>query len=282
MTQLNVQTRTTTTTAIDWDAITARQRTTWSDGDFNALALAVMPASETVVEALDIHAGERVLDVACGSGNAALVAARRHAEVAGVDYVPALIERANARARAEDTRVDFRVADAQELPFADDSFDVTLSVFGVMFAPDQKRAARELTRVTRSGGRMGIVSWMPEHFGGDLFRAHAKYLPAPPTGLEPPPRWGTETAIRELLGAHATALSFEQHTFFQYFRSEAHALDIFRTYFGPTRKVLASLEPARQQAFERDLLAVFRRYNRAQDGTAALESRCMQVLATKR
>jgi SAM-dependent methyltransferase len=266
-------------TNIDYTAITERQRATWSEGDFNVLALGVMPASEGIVAAVDVHAGERVLDVACGSGNAALVAARRNAEVNGIDYVPALIERAKARAHAEGTAIDFRVGDAQELPFPAGTFDVVVSVFGVMFAPDQQRAARELLRVTRSGGRIGLMNWMPEDFGGDLFRTHGKYLPPPP-GLAPPVRWGTESALRELFG-DAVSLSCERFTFFQHFRSEAKAFETFSTYFGPTVKVLASLEPARHADFERDLLDVFHRYNRASDGSAAIESRCMRVLLTK-
>lgn len=266
-------------TNLDYTAITERQQATWSEGDFNVLALGVMPASEGIVAAVDVHAGERVLDVACGSGNAALVAARRNAEVTGIDYVPALLERAKTRAQAEGTKIDFRLGDAQQLPFADQSFDVVVSVFGAMFAPDQQRAARELLRVTRSGGRIGLMNWMPEDFGGDLFRTHGKYLP-PPAGLAPPVRWGTESAVRELFGDSAS-LSFERFTFFQHFCSEAHALQTFCTYFGPTRRVLASLDAARHAAFEGELLDVFRRYNRAKDGSTALESRCMRVLATK-
>jgi ubiquinone/menaquinone biosynthesis C-methylase UbiE len=268
------------TTNLDFAAITERQKATWSEGDFNVLALGVMPASEAVVAAVDVHAGERVLDVACGSGNAALVAARRNADVTGLDYVAALIDRAKRRAEAEGTKIDFRVGDAQELPFQDGSFDVVVSVFGAMFAPDQQKTARELLRVTRSGGRIGLVNWMPEDFGGDFFRTHAKYLP-PPAGLAPPVRWGTESAVREELLRDAKTLSFERLTFHQYFRSIDHALEVFRSYFGPTRKVLAALEPARHPEFERDLLEVFRRYNRATDGTASLESRCMRVIATK-
>lgn len=268
------------TTRLDFDAITERQHSTWSEGDFHVVALSVMQASDALVAAVDVHAGERVLDIACGSGNAALIAARRNADVTGVDYVAPLIERAKLRASAEGTKIDFRVGDAQKLPFEDASFDVVLSVFGVMFAPDQPRAASELLRVTRPGGRIGIVSWMPEEFGGDFFRTHGKYLP-PPAGLQPPVRWGNESSVRELLGAKVKEVSCERISFFQHYRSEAHALETFRSYFGPTRKVLANLDPARHSDFEADLLQVFRRYNRATDGTAAIESRCMRVLATR-
>jgi SAM-dependent methyltransferase len=268
------------TTNIDYAAITDKQRATWSEGDFNVVSLSVMQASEGIVAAVDVHGGERVLDVACGSGNAALVAARRNAEVTGIDYVPALIERAKVRAQAEGTKIDFRVGDAQELPFADASFDVVISVFGAMFAPDQQRTANELLRVTRSGGRIGMMNWMPEDWGGDFFRAHGKFLP-PPAGVVPPVRWGTESVIRELFGAKVKSVSCERFTFCQHYRSEAHAVETFKTYFGPTRRVLASLEPARHAEFENALLEVFRRYNVATDGSAAIESRCMRVLVTK-
>src|SRR5688572_1145589 len=210
---------------VDYAAITQRQQTTWSTGDFNVLALSVMPVSDALVLAVDPHAGERVLDIACGSGNTALVAARRNTDVSGIDYVPALIERAKQRASAEGTKIHFQTADAQALPFPDESFDVVLSVFGVMFAPDQEKAAQELVRVTRRGGRIGLGNWMPEGYGGDFFRAHSKYVP-PPEGLKPGVRWGTEAGARELLGAHTSALTFERRTFFQYFRSEAHALEV--------------------------------------------------------
>jgi len=271
-----------TAPAVDYATITARQQATWSEGDFNVLALAVMPASDNLVAALDVRGGEKVLDIACGSGNAALVAARRNADVFGIDYVPALVARARERARAEGTTVDFREGDAQSLPFPDGTFDVVLSVFGVMFAPDQARAAGELLRVARPGGRIGIASWMPEEYGGDFFRVHAKYLP-PPAGLVPPTKWGTEGAVRELLGASVSSstLSFERRTFHQYYRSEAHALETFCTYFGPTRRVLASLEAARKREFEADLLEVLHRYNRAKDGSAVIESAYLQVLGTK-
>lgn len=267
--------------SIDYAAITERQKGTWSEGDFNVLALAVMAASDAVVAAVDVHGGERVLDIACGSGNAAIAAARRSAEVSGIDYVPALVERAKKRAAAEGTSIDFREGDAQALPFADGSFDVVLSVFGVMFAPDQQKSANEVLRVLRPGGRFAITSWMPEEFGGDLFRAHSKYLP-PPAGLLPPVRWGTEAGIGDLFGDRIENVSFERYTFHQYYRSTDHAVETFSKYFGPTCKVLASVEGAKKAEFEADLRGVFERYNRATDGTSKVASTCMRVIASKK
>ena len=170
----------------DYNAITERQQATWATGDFNVISRLTMPMSEDLVRAVDPHAGQSVLDVACGTGNSALVAGRRHCRVAGIDYVPALIERARTRAKAEDMDIDFRVGDAQALPFPDASFDVVLSAIGVMFAPDQERAASELLRVCRPDGTIGLASWMPEGFGGEFFTAHARHVPLRPESSRPP------------------------------------------------------------------------------------------------
>ena len=264
----------------DFAAITTRQRQTWATGDFNVIALSVMAASEQLVEAVNPHPGARVLDVACGSGNASIVAARRYCDVTGIDYVPDLIMRARQRAAAEGTKIDFREGDAQALPVADASFDVVLSVFGVMFAPDQQRAANELLRVCRSGGTIGLANWMPEGWGGDLFRALAKHLPAPPPGMKPGVRWGTEEGVRELLGAGTTTITTTRRVFTQYYRSLEHALDMFFTYYGPTVKALNS--PLGPDAVRQDVEAVFRKYNKATDGTCAMRCEYMHVIATRR
>jgi SAM-dependent methyltransferase len=271
---------TTVLEAVDYGTVTERQQAMWLTGDFHAIARQTMAAAELVVRAADPHAGQSVLDVACGSGNAALVAARRYCEVAGIDYVPSLIERARMRAQAEALEIDFRVADAQSLPFPDASFDVVVSVFGVMFAPDQERAASELLRVCRPGGRIALASWMPERFGGDFFGAHARYV-APPPGLKPPVRWGTEAGLEELLGGGVRSISSRRQSTFAYYPSVDYAIELFRRYFGPTSKAFSTVEPERHQALRNDLTAVFERYNRARDGTAAVETEFLQTIAVR-
>ncbi|MBI3898809.1 MAG: methyltransferase domain-containing protein [Gammaproteobacteria bacterium] len=268
------------TTPTDYRAITERQQAMWATGDYHEIARQMMSASDALCTALDLHAGQRVLDVACGSGNTALSAARRYCEVTGIDYVPALLERAKARAAAEGVTVDFRVADAQALPFADASFDVVLSVFGVMFAPDQERAARELLRVCRPGGKIGLVCWMPEAFGGEFFTVHARYLPAPPE-VKPAIRWGTAVGLDELLRAGVSSMQHERRSLFEYYRSTDHAVDVFRAYFGPTRWALEKSDAQTQTDLHRDLAAVFNRYNRATDGTMMLEAEYLQTIATR-
>jgi SAM-dependent methyltransferase len=264
----------------DYKAITERQQATWATGDFNELARQVVPVSEATVRAADPHAGQRVLDVACGSGNAALVAARRYCEVTGIDYVPALIERAKQRAAAEGTKIDFRVGDAQELPFPDASFDVVLSVFGVMFAPDQEKAARELLRVCRPGGRIALACWMPEGFGGDFFKAVAAYVPPPP-GVMPPVRWGTTAGLNALLGPGTRSIQSERRGFLQYFHSIDHTIDVFRTYFGPLNRAFQAVDPKEQPNLRRDVEAVLARYNIATDGTAVFNAEYLETIATR-
>jgi SAM-dependent methyltransferase len=213
---------------MDYDGITRRQQATWAAGDFHELGRQTLDMSEALVRAADPHAGQRVLDVACGTGNAALIAARRYCEVTAIDFVPALIERAKTRAKAEGMDVDFRVEDAPALPFPDATFDVVVSSIGVMFAPDQEKAAGELLRVCRPGGTIGLASWMPDGFGGDFFAAHARHAP-PPTGIKPPVRWGTDIGLNELLGHGIHALHRERRTVDVLFaRSIAHAMDIYR------------------------------------------------------
>jgi ubiquinone/menaquinone biosynthesis C-methylase UbiE len=265
--------------AVDFGAITERQQQMWASGDFNEMARQVMSVSEDLIRAADPHAGQRVLDVACGSGNAALAAARRYAEVTGIDYVPSLIERAKMRAAAEGTKIDFRVADAQDLPFEDNTFDVVTSVFGVMFAPDQEKAAAELLRVTRPGGRIALACWPAEGFVGEFFVTQSKHVPPPP-GTKAPLRWGTDAGLTELLGPGAK-IRTERRSVFQYYRSVDHALEMFRTYFGPTYKAFQTLDAQGQKALSDDLSALFTRNNKATDGTLILEAQYSQSISTK-
>lgn len=265
----------------DFAAITGRQQQTWATGDFNVIALSVLAASEQLVDAVDPRPGQRVLDVACGSGNVAIIAARRYCEVTGIDYVPELIVRARQRAAAEGVSVDFREGDAQALPAADGSFDVVLSVFGVMFPPNQAQAASELLRVCRPGGTIGTASWTPGGWGGDLFRALSPYLPAPPAGMKPAVRWGTEEGVRELFGAGVSRLTCTTRVFPQRYLSVDHALDLFFTFYGPTAKPYAAADAATREAMRRDIGAVFTKYNEATDGTCAMRSEYLQVIATR-
>jgi SAM-dependent methyltransferase len=267
--------------AVDYQAVTARQQETWATGDFHEIARQNMAMAIVLCEAIDPHACDRGLDVACGSGTAALVAARRYCEMSGIDYVPALIERAKQRAAAEGFDIDFSIADAQALPFAEASFDFVLSVYGVQFAPDQEQAARELLRVCRPGGKIGLASPMPQGWSYDFFSTLAQYMPPPP-GLNPPLRWGTEQGIEALLGAGCHRIANEQRTSVLYYRSIDHAAEVFLTYFGPAIHASQGSAPEVKEGLRDDLRAVFSRYNRATDGTAIVENQFLLTVATCR
>ena len=262
----------------DYGQITDRQRATWTRGDFNEIARQNVGMAEALVEAADPHPDQRVLDVACGSGTLALVAARRYCQVTGLDYVPSLITRATARAEVTGYDVDFRVGDAQALPFPDDSFDVVLSVYGVQFAPDQVQAATELLRVCKPGGTIGLAGPIPEGWSGDWFAAHGTYMPSPPN-VDSPLRWGTADGLETLLGSGVESIESEERSARQYYRSVDHAVDVFSTYFGPTVTALETLDDADGAALLEDLRAIMQRYNRATDGTAIVENRYLQTLA---
>jgi len=264
----------------DFGDVTEKQRATWATGDFNEIARQNVTMAEALCKAADPHPGDRVLDVACGSGTAALVAARRYCAVTGIDYVPELIERARRRADADGLDADFRVGDAQDLPFPDDSFDVVLSVFGVQFAPDQERAASELLRVCRPGGTIGLASPVPEGWTGEYFSVQGQYLPPPPD-VKPAFRWGTEAGLEELLGDGVSAVENDAMTNIGYYRSVDHAVEVFSTYFGPNVRALETLGADEREAFLSDIEAVFSRYNRATDGTAMIETRYLQTVATR-
>ncbi len=257
--------------------ITERQKETWASGDFHQIARQNVCMAEALCEAVDPRAGERVLDVACGSGTAALVAARRYCDVAGIDYVPELIDRARKRAAADLLDAEFRVEDAQHLSFPDSSFDTVLSVYGVQFAPDQEKAANEMLRVCRSDGRIGLATPIREGWSGDFFATIARYVPPPP-GTQPPLRWGTEDGLSELLGDGTSTITNEKRTALQYYRSVDHAAEVFLTYFGPAIK--ASKTGSKDDVRE-DLKDVFSRYNRATDGTAVIENSYMLTVAVR-
>ena len=267
-----------TGTSIDLRSITDAQRKTWGSGDFHEIARHNIVMAERLCPAVDLRAGERVLDVACGTGTAALVAARHYCEVTGIDFVPELIERARVRGEAEGHDVDWRVGDAQDLPFEDDAFDVVVSVYGVQFAPDQSRAASELLRVCRPGGRIGLAGPMPQGWSGDLFSLHGRYAPPPP-GAPSPLGWGTEEGVREMLGDGVAEVTSQSRPALQYYRSVEHAVAVFASWFGPTVTALERVGPEQRDDLLADLTAVFDRYNRATDGTAMVENTYLESVA---
>jgi SAM-dependent methyltransferase len=265
---------------IDFVAIKAKQQATWSSGDYSVIGTTLQVVGETLCEAIDLRSGERVLDVACGNGNASLAAARRFARVTGVDYVPALLERAGARAAVDGLPLALREGDAEALPFQDAAFDVVLSTFGVMFAPDQDRAARELLRVCRPGGRIGLASWTPDGFVGQMFKVISGHVP-PPAGLRGPPLWGTEARLGEMFGAQARELRVQRREFNFRYRSTAHWLEVFRAWYGPTVRAFAALDAAKQGALAADLTALVDRFNVARDGTLVAPSAYLEAIIVR-
>jgi len=236
---------------------------------------------EELCEALDLRAGQKVLDVAAGNGNVSLAAARRWCDVIASDYVPALLDRARERAEAERLAIEFREADAEELPFEDASFDVVVSTFGVMFTPDQEAAATELLRVCKPGGKIGLANWTPDGFIGQLFKTIGKHMPPPP-GARSPALWGTHARIAELFEPHAASIEATQRDFAFRYRSPAHWIEVFKSFYGPLLKTFAALAPAAQAALQRDLMELIARFNRATDGTMVVPSEYLEVVITRR
>jgi SAM-dependent methyltransferase len=264
----------------DFAAVKQKQQLAWSSGDYAVVGTTLQIVGESLCEAVDLRAGEKVLDVAAGNGNATLAAARRWCDVVSTDYVTALLERARVRAGAEGLAVDFREADAEDLPFPDAAFDVVLSTFGVMFTPNQDKAAAELLRACKSGGRIGMANWTPTSMIGELFRTLGRYLP-PPAGVKSPALWGSEGRLRELFGSQVNAISVASKHFVFRYRSPAHWLEVFRTYYGPLLKAFAALPADKQQALERDLIDLARRHNRSGDGTLVAPSEYAEVVIVK-
>jgi ubiquinone/menaquinone biosynthesis C-methylase UbiE len=265
----------------DFGAIKQRQQATWASGDFAIIGVTLQMVGELLAEAADIRAGERVIDIAAGNGNATLAAAHRLANVTSTDYVPALLEKGRMRAEAEGLQVEFREADAEDLPFPDASFDVALSTFGVMFTPDHQRSAAEMLRVVRDGGRIGLASWTPEGFVGQMFKTIGGHVP-PPAGLKSPALWGTEDYLRQLFGDRAAQIRAERKIFNFRYASAQHWLQVFRDFYGPMHKAFAALDPAGQQALEKDILALLGRFNTAGDASMVLPAEYLEVVVTKR
>jgi ubiquinone/menaquinone biosynthesis C-methylase UbiE len=264
----------------DLKALKARQQAAWSSGDYAVVGTTLQIVGEELCEALDLRAGQKVLDVAAGNGNVSLAAARRWCDVVATDYVPALLERARERAAAERLDIEFREADAEALSFPDGSFDAVVSTFGVMFTPDQDRAAAEMVRVCKRGGKIGLANWTPEGFIGQLFKTIGKHLP-PPVGAKSPALWGTRARIAELFEPHATSVKSAQRHFVFRYRTPEHWLEIFKTYYGPVLKAFAALEPAARAALQHDLLGLIERFNRSGDGSMVVPGEYLEIVITR-
>lgn len=264
----------------DLKAVKARQQGAWSAGDYAVIGTTLQIVGEELCETLDLRSGQRVLDVAAGNGNVSLAAARRWCDVVATDYVPALLDRARERAEAERLAIRFQEADAEALPFADGSFDVVVSTFGVMFTPDQDRAAAELLRVCRSGGKIGLANWTPDGFIGQLFKTIGKHLP-PPAGVSSPALWGKRERLEELFGRKASSVQANWKHFVFRYRSPEHWLDVFKTFYGPVLKAFAALSPDAQDALQEDFLRLGAEFNRSGDGTMIVPSEYLEVVIVR-
>jgi ubiquinone/menaquinone biosynthesis C-methylase UbiE len=262
-------------------AIKDRQQKTWTSGDYARIGNTLVIMGELLCEAIDVHAGDKVLDVATGSGNTAISAARRFCDVTGIDYVPELIEQARKRAEVEGMSITFDVGDVEDLPYPDASFDVVLSTLGVMFAPNQEKVAEELLRICRSGGKIGLANWTPDGFIGNMFRTLGKHVPPPP-GIKPPPLWGTEERLRELLGEDITSLEVTRRSYMFRYPSAGHFVEYFRSYYGPTLKAFESLEPEGQRSLAEDLEELLAQWNTSGDATVVVPSDYLEVVAVRR
>jgi SAM-dependent methyltransferase len=265
----------------DLNALKTRQQAAWSSGDYAVIGTTLQLVGEHLAEACDLRWDERVLDVAAGNGNATLAAARRGAQVTSTHYVASLLDRGADRARAEGLDVRFQVADVEALPFEDASFDAVVSTFGVMFAPDHAKSAAEMARVCRPGGRIGLANWTPEGFIGQLFKVLGRHLP-PPAGVQPPSLWGVESHLRSLFGERADAITVTRREFNFRYRSAAHFIDVFRTWYGPVHKAFAALPADSAKALERDLTELLNGLNRAGATSLVVPSEYLEVVVSRR
>ncbi|CAN5293780.1 class I SAM-dependent methyltransferase [soil metagenome] len=274
---MNIQTP--ITQAPDLTAVKTKQQAAWSSGDYTVVGTTLQIVGENLCEAVDLRSNQRVLDVAAGNGNASLAAARRFAEVVSTDYVGALLERGRERAAADRLEIAFREADAESLPFADESFDVVLSTFGVMFTPNHAQAAKELARVCKRGGKIGLANWTPDSFIGNVFKTIGKYI-SPAAGTRSPALWGSRSHLHELFG-DSVSIQAENRHFKMRYQSPDHWLQIFRTYYGPVLKTFAALDPVAQAHLEADLRILLHQFNIAKDGTAVIPSEYLEVVIAK-
>lgn len=267
--------------AVDHSALKARQKASWASGDFAVIGTTLQIVGETLCEAVDVRAGERVLDVACGNGNASLAAARRFARVTGADYVPTLLDNAAVRALAEGVTLELVEADAEALPFKDGTFDVVLSTYGVMFAPNHAAAASELLRVCRRGGRIGLANWTPNGFVGAMLRLVSRYVPPPP-GAESPSLWGKREHVAELFGDGVSSLEVTHRDFNFRYRSTLHFIETFRRYYGPMNTAFARLDESARVGLTRDLDALLREHDRGGGDSLVVPGDYLEIVAVRR
>ena len=265
----------------DLAAVKGRQQLAWASGDYAVVGTTLQIVGESLAEACELRFDEDVLDVAAGNGNASLAAARRGARVTSTDYVSTLLDRGAARARAEGFDVTFQTADAEALPFDNASFDAVLSTFGVMFAPDHVTAAAQMARVCKPGGRIGLANWTPEGFIGQLFKTLGRHVP-PPAGVQPPSLWGTEAHVRSLFGEQAAAVAVTPRIFKFRYRSAAHFIDVFRTWYGPVHKAFASLASDKASALEKDLIEILDGNNVAGPRSLVVPSEYVEIVVQRR
>ena len=265
---------------VDFAALKTRQQAAWGTGDYAVIGITLQIVGEALAEACDLKTDERVLDVAAGNGNATLAAARRGCKVTSTDFVGSLLERGAERARADRLDVSFQVADVEALPFADASFDAVVSTFGVMFAPDHTRSSAEMIRVVRPGGRIGLANWTPDSLIGRMFKVLGRYVP-PPAGVQPPSLWGTEAHLRTLFGEAAAAVQATPRHFNFRYRSAAHFIDVFRTWYGPVNKAFAAQSPEKADALDAELADLLDSLNRAGPGSLVVPSEYLEVVVTR-
>ncbi|WP_432695580.1 class I SAM-dependent methyltransferase [Marinobacterium sp. YM272] len=264
----------------DYDAIKKKQQLTWASGNYAKVGSTLQLSGELLCEAMDLRSGDTVLDVAAGNGNATLAAARRHCNVTSTDYVRELLDQGAERAQADGFSVQYQVADAERLPFADGQFDNVISTFGVMFTPNQAQSASEMLRVCRAGGKIGLANWTPDGFIGQLFKLIGQYV-APPAGLSSPALWGTQAFIETHFGQGAETMEINQREFCFRYLSPDHWLDVFRTYYGPTHKAFGALPEAEQDLLAADILQLIQSHNVATDGTMKLPSSYLEIVIKK-
>lgn len=265
----------------DLKAIKTKQQAAWSSGDYALIGATLQIVGEQLAEAMDLRAGAKVLDIAAGNGNFTLAAAHRWCDVTSTDYVKALLDRGRLRAEAEGLTVTFQKADAEDLPFGDGTFDAVASTFGSMFSPDQGRTVREMLRVCRPGGCIGLANWTPDGFIGQIFKTIGKHLP-PPTGVKSPLLWGTQEWLERAFRANASALTAEPRTYVFRYRSALHFLDVFRDYYGPMHKAFEALNAAGRKALSQDIVELIGRFNTSSDATMVVPGEYLEVVVTKR